>query len=62
MYRMKKNVMFILVAMLTTMAFAQTPTVVTPTKSWKIALHVDPNISWMKPDNKSIPCIMMCIL
>lgn len=54
MYRMKKNVMFILVAMLTTMAFAQTPPVVTPTKSWKIALHVDPNISWMKPDNKSI--------
>jgi hypothetical protein len=23
-------------------------------KAWKIALHVDPNISWMKPDNNNI--------
>jgi opacity protein-like surface antigen len=24
------------------------------TKAWKIALHVDPNISWLKPDNNNI--------
>ena len=23
-------------------------------KQWKIALHVDPNVSWMKPDDKNI--------
>ncbi len=33
--------------MLTTTADAQT-------KKWKIALHVDPNVSWIKPDNKNL--------
>ena len=33
--------------MLTTTADAQT-------KKWKIALHVDPNVSWIKPDNRNI--------
>ena len=33
--------------MLTTAVEAQT-------KQWKIALHVDPNISWLKPDNKNL--------
>ena len=36
-----------LTAMLTTAVEAQT-------KQWKIALHVDPNISWLKPDNKNL--------
>lgn len=36
-----------LTAMLTTAVAAQT-------KGWKIALHVDPNISWLKPDNNNI--------
>lgn len=34
-------------AMLTTAVEAQT-------KQWKIALHVDPNVSWLKPDNKNL--------
>jgi hypothetical protein len=44
---MKKIMLFMLTAMLTTAVEAQT-------KQWKIALHVDPNISWIKPDNKNI--------
>ena len=36
-----------LTAMLTTAVEAQT-------KQWKIALHVDPNISWLKPDDKNL--------
>ena len=36
-----------LTVMLTTAVEAQT-------KQWKIALHVDPNISWLKPDNKNL--------
>jgi Outer membrane protein beta-barrel domain len=44
---MKKIILFMLTAMLTTVAMAQT-------KNWKIALHVDPNLSWVKPDNKNI--------
>lgn len=44
---MKKIILFFLVAMLTTSLSAQT-------KAWKIALHVDPNVSWIKPDNRNI--------
>jgi hypothetical protein len=44
---MKKIMLFMLTAMLTTAAAAQT-------KDWKIALHVDPNISWLKPDNNNL--------
>jgi hypothetical protein len=36
-----------LTVMLTTAVEAQT-------KQWKIALHVDPNVSWIKPDNRNI--------
>jgi len=36
-----------LTAMLTTAVEAQT-------KQWKIALHVDPNVSWLKPDDKNL--------
>ena len=44
---MKKIILFFLGAMLTTSLSAQT-------KPWKIALHVDPNVSWIKPDSKYI--------
>jgi hypothetical protein len=44
---MKKNFLFILTLLLTTLASAQT-------KEWKIALHVDPNVSWLKPDDNNI--------
>jgi hypothetical protein len=44
---MKKIILFMLTVMLTTAVEAQT-------KQWKIALHVDPNISWLKPDNKNL--------
>jgi hypothetical protein len=44
---MKKIILFTLVAICTTSAIAQT-------KAWKIALHVDPNIAWLKPDNNNI--------
>jgi len=44
---MKKIFLLVLVAICTTTAIAQT-------KAWKIALHVDPNVSWLKPDNNNI--------
>jgi hypothetical protein len=44
---MKKIILIVLMAMLTTAAEAQS-------KKWKIALHVDPNLSWVKPDNKNL--------
>jgi hypothetical protein len=44
---MKKILLIVIMAMLTTVADAQT-------KDWKIALHVDPNVSWLKPDNKNL--------
>jgi hypothetical protein len=44
---MKKIILFITAVVLTTSLTAQT-------KAWKIALHVDPNVSWIKPDNKNI--------
>ena len=44
---MKKIILLISAVICTTMASAQT-------KAWKIALHVDPNISWLKPDNNNI--------
>jgi hypothetical protein len=44
---MKKIILIVLMAMLTTVAEAQS-------KKWKIALHVDPNLSWVKPDNRNI--------
>jgi hypothetical protein len=44
---MKKIILFMLTAMLTTAVEAQT-------KQWKIALHVDPNVSWLKPDDKNL--------
>jgi hypothetical protein len=44
---MKKIILLITAVICTTMATAQS-------KTWKIALHVDPNISWMKPDNTDI--------
>jgi hypothetical protein len=44
---MKKIIVLITAVICTTIATAQT-------KAWKIALHVDPNISWLKPDNNNI--------
>jgi hypothetical protein len=44
---MKKIFLLILVAFFTTTVMAQT-------KAWKIALHVDPNLSWLKPDHNDI--------
>jgi hypothetical protein len=44
---MKKRIVYMLTAKLTTVAMAQT-------KNWKIALHVDPNLSWVKPDNNNL--------
>jgi len=44
---MKKIILLITAVICTTVATAQT-------KAWKIALHVDPNISWLKPDNNNI--------
>jgi len=44
---MKKIILLTLVAICTSTAIAQT-------KAWKIALHVDPNVAWLKPDNNDI--------
>ena len=44
---MKKIILLFTAVILTTAATAQT-------KAWKIALHVDPNLSWLKPDNNDI--------
>ncbi len=44
---MKKIILLLLVAICTTTAIAQT-------RTWKIALHADPNLSWLKPDNNNI--------
>jgi hypothetical protein len=44
---MKKIMIFMLTALLTTTAVAQT-------KDWKIALHLDPNLSWLKPDDNNL--------
>ena len=44
---MKKIILLFTAIILTTAATAQT-------KAWKIALHVDPNVSWLKPDNNDI--------
>jgi hypothetical protein len=44
---MKKIISFFLALALATPLFAQT-------KPWKIALHIDPNVSWIKPDSKYI--------
>lgn len=44
---MKKIISVIVIAMISTSMMAQA-------KKWKIALHVDPNVSWIKPDNKSM--------
>lgn len=44
---MKKSVLIIVACCMAMAGMAQD-------KEWKIALHVDPNISWMKPENKNI--------
>jgi hypothetical protein len=44
---MKKIILVTLVAICTTAAIAQT-------KAWKIALHADPNVSWLKPNNNDV--------
>jgi len=44
---MKKIILYLTAVVLTTTAMAQS-------KKWKIALHVDPNVSWIKPDSKYI--------
>ena len=44
---MKKIISFFLALALAAPLFAQI-------KPWKIALHIDPNISWIKPDSKYI--------
>ncbi len=44
---MKNSILLIATFLITTVAMAQE-------KEWKIALHVDPNVAWMKPDNKNI--------
>jgi hypothetical protein len=44
---MKKIISFLVAVVLTAPLFAQT-------KSWKIALHIDPNVSWIKPDSKHL--------
>lgn len=44
---MKNSILLIATFLITTVAVAQE-------KEWKIALHLDPNVSWMKPDNKNI--------
>jgi len=44
---MKKIISVIVIAMISTSMMAQA-------KKWKIALHVDPNVSWIKPDNNNI--------
>ena len=44
---MKKIILLTLVAICTSTAIAQT-------KAWKIALHVDPNVAWLKPDNNNL--------
>ncbi|MFN5619731.1 MAG: porin family protein [Flavobacteriales bacterium] len=44
---MKKIISLLMVVAFATPLFAQT-------KPWKIALHIDPNVSWIKPDSKHI--------
>lgn len=44
---MKNSILIIVVVFLSIVGSAQE-------KQWKIALHVDPNLSWIKPDNKNI--------
>jgi hypothetical protein len=44
---MKKIIFLFLVMALATPIIAQT-------KAWKIALHIDPNVSWIKPDSKHL--------
>lgn len=44
---MKKIISFFLALALSAPLFAQS-------KPWKIALHIDPNVSWIKPDSKHI--------
>lgn len=44
---MKKIIFFFLALVLAMPLVAQT-------KAWKIALHIDPNVSWIKPDSKHI--------
>ncbi len=44
---MKKIISFLVAVVLTAPLFAQT-------KPWKIALHIDPNVSWIKPDSKHL--------
>jgi Outer membrane protein beta-barrel domain len=44
---MKKSTLFLLMCALGISSWAQE-------QEWKIAFHVDPNVSWLKPDHKDI--------
>jgi hypothetical protein len=44
---MKKNILLITALIFATIATAQN-------KAWKIAIHADPNISWLKSDNNNM--------
>jgi hypothetical protein len=45
---MKKSALFLLICGVSFLSSAQND------QEWKIAFHVDPNVSWLKPDHKDI--------